>query len=193
MRRLEIEGYDPFWAVTRYADVARVSRQPRSFLNAPRLVFSSQRFPQRRAEEIVRSLLNMDPPEHGKYRGVVNRRFTPHALSFLRSHVEALSRQDRRRRRGARDRSRSSTAASAISSRTSPPACRSPSSSSCSAWRARTGRSSSSGRTGRSRRASRNIAVERRRSRPRTELGSRCSTISSGTWLCAVASRATIW
>jgi cholest-4-en-3-one 26-monooxygenase len=93
MRRLEIESYDPFWAVTRYADVARISRQPRLFLNAPRLVFSSRRFPQRRPEEIVRSLLNMDPPEHGKYRGVVNRRFTPHALSFLRSHVEGLSRQ----------------------------------------------------------------------------------------------------
>src|SRR5262249_43178910 len=59
----------------------------------PRLVFSSRRFPQRNAEEIVRSLLNMDPPEHGKYRGVVNRRFTPHALSFLRSHVETLSKE----------------------------------------------------------------------------------------------------
>ena len=57
--RLEIDGYDPFWALTRYGDIARVSRQPRSFLNAPRLVFSSRRFPQRNAEEIVRSLLNM--------------------------------------------------------------------------------------------------------------------------------------
>jgi len=33
----------------------------------------------------------MDPPEHGKYRGLVNRRLTPHALSFLRAHVERLS------------------------------------------------------------------------------------------------------
>jgi cytochrome P450 len=93
IRRFELDGYDPFWAITRYADIARVSRQPRLFLNAPRLVFASRRFPQRRAEEIVRSLLNMDPPEHGRYRGLVNRRFTPHALSFLRSHVEALSAQ----------------------------------------------------------------------------------------------------
>jgi cholest-4-en-3-one 26-monooxygenase len=93
VRRFELDGYDPFWAITRYADIARVSRHPRLFLNAPRLVFASRRFPQRRAEEIVRSLLNMDPPEHGRYRGLVNRRFTPHALSFLRSHVEALSAQ----------------------------------------------------------------------------------------------------
>jgi cytochrome P450 len=89
--RLEIDGFDPFWAITRYADLERVSRQPRLFINAPRLTFFSRRFPVRPPEEIVRSLLNMDPPEHGKYRGLVNRRFTPHALSFLRPHVEELS------------------------------------------------------------------------------------------------------
>src|SRR5436853_6060555 len=84
-------GFEPCWAITLHEDIDRVSRQPRLFLNEPRLVFSSKRFPTRRPEEVARSILNMDPPEHGKYRGVVNRRFTPHALSFLRPHVEALS------------------------------------------------------------------------------------------------------
>ena len=93
VHRFELEGYDPFWAITRYEDVAWVSRQPRLFSNAPRLVFSSKRFPVRRPEEVARSLLNMDPPEHGRYRSLVNRSFTPHALSFLRPHVEALSAQ----------------------------------------------------------------------------------------------------
>jgi cholest-4-en-3-one 26-monooxygenase len=91
VRRFEFEDYDPFWAITRYADLTHVSRQPRLFLNGPRLGFSSRRFPVRPAEEFARSLLNMDPPEHGKFRGLVNRRFTPHALSFLREHVERLS------------------------------------------------------------------------------------------------------
>ena len=91
IHRFELDGYDPFWAITCYRDIARVSRQPRLFRNEPRLVFSSKRFPVRRPEEVARSLLNMDPPEHGKYRGLVNRRFTPHALSFLRRHVEDLS------------------------------------------------------------------------------------------------------
>jgi cholest-4-en-3-one 26-monooxygenase len=91
VHRFEIDGYDPFWAVTRYDDIARVSRQPRTFLNSPRLAFSSRRFPVRPPEDFARSLLNMDPPEHGRYRGLVNRRFTPHALSFLRAHVERLS------------------------------------------------------------------------------------------------------
>jgi cholest-4-en-3-one 26-monooxygenase len=91
VKRLELEDYDPFWAVTRYADIERVSRQPRLFLNGPRLAFASRRFPVRAPEDFARSLLNMDPPEHGKFRGLVNRRFTPHALSFLREHVERLS------------------------------------------------------------------------------------------------------
>ncbi|MGH7897031.1 MAG: cytochrome P450 [Candidatus Binatia bacterium] len=89
--RLELEDFDPFWAITRYHDIDRVSRQPRLFLNAPRLVFSSKRFPLRRPEEVARSLLNLDPPEHGKYRGLVNRRFTPHALSFLKPSIEERS------------------------------------------------------------------------------------------------------
>jgi len=91
VHRFEIDGYDPFWAVVRYDDIARVSRQPRTFLNSPRLAFASQRFPVRAPEDFARSILNMDPPEHGKYRGLVNRRFTPHALSFLNAHIERLS------------------------------------------------------------------------------------------------------
>jgi cholest-4-en-3-one 26-monooxygenase len=91
VRRFELDGYDPFWAITAYKDIVLVSRQPRLFRNEPRLVFSSKRFPVRRPEEVARSLLNMDPPDHGKYRALVNRRFTPHALSFLRPHIEELS------------------------------------------------------------------------------------------------------
>jgi len=91
VRRFEIDGFDPFWAITRYDDIARVSRQPRKFLNRPRLTFFSKRFPVRAPEEFARSILNMDPPEHAKYRGLVNRRFTPHALSFLATHVEEMS------------------------------------------------------------------------------------------------------
>ncbi|MGH7859323.1 MAG: cytochrome P450, partial [Candidatus Binatia bacterium] len=80
-----------FWAITRYHDLATVSRQSRLFLNAPRLSVFPRSFPRRPPEETVRSLLNMDPPEHGKYRGIVNRSFTPHGLRPLQAHVEELS------------------------------------------------------------------------------------------------------
>ncbi|MGH7821594.1 MAG: cytochrome P450, partial [Candidatus Binatia bacterium] len=91
VHRCEVAGFDPFWAITRYHDLAAVSRQPRLFLNAPRLSIFPRSFPRRRPEETARALLNMDPPEHGKYRGIVNRSFTPHGLRPLQVHVEELS------------------------------------------------------------------------------------------------------
>ena len=59
VHRFELDGYDPFWAVTRYDDIARVSRQPRMFLNAPRLAFSSRHFPVRPPEDASRRLKSM--------------------------------------------------------------------------------------------------------------------------------------
>jgi len=91
VHRCEVDGFDPFWAITRYEDVATVSRQPRLFLNAPRLVMSSRKFPRRRPEETARALLNMDPPEHGRYRALVNRRFTPQGLRPLEPRILELA------------------------------------------------------------------------------------------------------
>ncbi len=79
----------PFWAVTRYEDIVSISRQPELFLNAPRLVVSpegvtDEQFP-------VRTLLNMDPPDHHEYRVLTNRRFTPRAMQRIRENVDAIA------------------------------------------------------------------------------------------------------
>ena len=81
---------DPFWAVTRHADIVELSKQPDRFLNQPRLaVFTNDlEFP----EERVRHLLNMDPPDHGRYRNVAAKQFTPRAVSALAPHVERITR-----------------------------------------------------------------------------------------------------
>jgi cholest-4-en-3-one 26-monooxygenase len=42
-------------------------------------------------EAILRQLLNMDPPEHGAYRGVVSRRFTPRAVQQLKNQIEQIT------------------------------------------------------------------------------------------------------
>jgi cholest-4-en-3-one 26-monooxygenase len=44
-------------------------------------------------EALLRQLLNMNPPEHGAYRAVVSRRFTPAAVNQLVRHVEEIARQ----------------------------------------------------------------------------------------------------
>ena len=85
----EPPGMLPFWAVTRYDDIVRLSRDPERFLNAPRLAvfpeeqFATDNFP-------VRHLLNMDPPEHRHYRRLLSAHFTPRTLAAKRAAVEAL-------------------------------------------------------------------------------------------------------
>ena len=36
VHRVEVEGFDPFWAVTKHADVMEIERQHDRWLNAPR-------------------------------------------------------------------------------------------------------------------------------------------------------------
>ena len=45
VRRIEHPEYEPFWAITKHADITLLSTQPRLFLNAPRL---ATRFPRQR-------------------------------------------------------------------------------------------------------------------------------------------------
>ncbi|MFC4472513.1 cytochrome P450 [Streptomyces xiangluensis] len=78
----EDEGY---WAVTRHADVKYVSTHPElfsSWLNTAIIRFK-ENIP-RDAIEVQRLiLLNMDPPEHTRVRGIVQRGFTPRAIRAL--------------------------------------------------------------------------------------------------------------
>ena len=74
----------PFWAITRRREITEISRQPLRFINGPRTeIVSAADVPQ------IRSLITMDPPEHGRLRKVVGKRLTPRALSRLRNTVEA--------------------------------------------------------------------------------------------------------
>jgi cholest-4-en-3-one 26-monooxygenase len=83
----------PFWAITRHADIITISRQPRLFLNAPRLLVVPLDLEIEGGENLFRHLLNMDPPDHGRYRDLVNRRFTPRAVRRLETEVTAIAAQ----------------------------------------------------------------------------------------------------
>ena len=74
----ERPNFEPFWAVTKHADVVLLGRQPGLFLNAPRLAVFSLDLPPP-PEGSTRHLLTMDPPDHAKYRNVAAKRFTPRA------------------------------------------------------------------------------------------------------------------
>ncbi|HEX4211307.1 MAG TPA: cytochrome P450 [Candidatus Binataceae bacterium] len=92
MFRYERPDVVPFWAVTRHADIITVSRDPGLFRSTKYLfVTVNQEGAPDDDAVILRQLLNMNPPEHGAYRGVVNRRFTPRAVQKLAAQVEDVT------------------------------------------------------------------------------------------------------
>jgi cholest-4-en-3-one 26-monooxygenase len=83
--------FDPFWVVTKHADVVWLSKHPKTLQNAPRLaVFGNDVPPPDREES--RHLLNMDPPDHAKYRQVASKRFTPRAVQGWEAKVRRITR-----------------------------------------------------------------------------------------------------
>jgi cytochrome P450 len=87
----EAEG-PGFWALTRYADIRKVSRQPRLFSSAARGVMMGESD----EEGLVAArqmMLMMDPPQHDRFKLLVSRGFTPKAAQGLRTRIEELSRE----------------------------------------------------------------------------------------------------
>ncbi len=88
----ERTNVDPFWAITKHADIIAIGKQPQLFLNGPRLaVFTRELVPPEEGQ--VQHLLNMDPPQHGRYRRVASGFFTPRAIRGLDAKVEWVTRE----------------------------------------------------------------------------------------------------
>jgi cytochrome P450 len=83
----EAPGYEPFWAITKHADVLEIAKQPERFA-------SGQGIALRRAGEVVPPtdlVVLLDPPRHGPMRRVANSRFTPRAVRAQREHVDQIA------------------------------------------------------------------------------------------------------
>jgi cytochrome P450 len=79
-----------YWALTRYADVMRVSRDPETFHSAPTTTISD--IPPEIAEWLG-SMINMDAPKHTKLRLIVNRGFTPRQIARVETSVREQARE----------------------------------------------------------------------------------------------------
>ena len=75
-----------FWVVTRYDDIRDLSRDPAHFCSGRGALVND---PMRSGGTpgLARSILHMDPPEHAVFRKLVNRQFTPRALSGLEESI----------------------------------------------------------------------------------------------------------
>ena len=100
----ERPGFEPFWAITRYADIQWISKNPQLFSNRQRLRLahpmpgdwehwkeheSQSRY--RPAQDEPPDLVFMDPPQHRQYRSIVSSRFTPRAMTVLEQHLDELT------------------------------------------------------------------------------------------------------
>jgi cytochrome P450 len=97
----ETGNFDPFWAVTRHADIMEVSRNNARFASAVR----SPTLIDRDGEAIVRaitpnndghlirSLVQMDAPDHMKYRLLTQQWFMPRNLRTIEARIREIARE----------------------------------------------------------------------------------------------------
>lgn len=93
VHRVEGDGYHPFWAVTKHADVLEIERQPERFLNAPRPVLVPAAADDQRAVtgDVLRTLIHMDDPDHGVFRAIAADWFLPKSLARLDARMAELA------------------------------------------------------------------------------------------------------
>jgi cytochrome P450 len=95
----EPEGYQPFWAVTKHADITAISKRPEIFRSAGRFIlFPEATQPVGERADLVedpplRMLVNMDPPEHRDYRKLVSPWFTPRMVKRLEARLDEITRE----------------------------------------------------------------------------------------------------
>jgi cytochrome P450 len=91
VHRVEQNPEMPFWAVTKHADIAAIGKQPDKFLNGPTLTVRTE--PQPDEAMFPKTLIQMDPPRHGKMRRIVSKRFTPGALKRWHGDIERIGKE----------------------------------------------------------------------------------------------------
>ena len=96
----EPEGFDPFWVVTKHADILAVGRQNDLFHNGDRSTTLVDSATAQRVREItggsphlVYSLVQMDPPDHPKFRALTQSWFMPPNLKKMEDGIRYIARR----------------------------------------------------------------------------------------------------
>ena len=91
-------SFDPFWVVTKHAHIQAISRQNELFHNADRPTTLTNQAVEERIRKItggpnlVRSLVQMDAPDHPKYRALTQGWFMPANLGKFEERVREIAR-----------------------------------------------------------------------------------------------------
>jgi len=93
VHRIEHPNFNPFYVLTKHADVHEVEVRHATMLNAPRAILGTKEADERRKEQghMVKSLVQMDDPEHRLHRQLTADWFLPKNLARLESRLGALA------------------------------------------------------------------------------------------------------
>ena len=80
---------DGLKVVSRHADIREISRDPSRFVNGRGILVNDPLRQGRRS--IEGSILHMDPPQHAEWRRLLNRRFTPRAVTPLTERIREMT------------------------------------------------------------------------------------------------------
>ena len=80
-----------FWAVTRHADLDYVSKNPKLFSSYEKTCFLWEA-PEERIDLLRMQMINMDPPQHLKYRRLVRNAFTPKKVDSYEARFREVAR-----------------------------------------------------------------------------------------------------
>ena len=93
----EVEGCEPFWAVSKHADILEISKQNALFPSGVKSTTFTTIAATEQVKKItgtphlVKSLVQMDPPEHPKYRVLTQSWFLPQNLRKLEPRLRQLA------------------------------------------------------------------------------------------------------
>ncbi|AIG74916.1 cytochrome P450 [Amycolatopsis japonica] len=92
-RESPVVRVDDFWAVLRHSDVKHVLKNPKQF--SSHLGGTQIRDPATEQDlgYVQRMMLNMDPPEHARLRGLLTKAFTPRAVGRLTERIQGWARE----------------------------------------------------------------------------------------------------
>ena len=92
VERFEPDGWPAFWAITRYADIVQISKNPQAFLSEEGINFEPLKGTLRDEPEVqMRTIIEMDNPDHRKYRAVASKFFTPRSLGTWDETVDQMA------------------------------------------------------------------------------------------------------
>ncbi|MBW2726584.1 MAG: cytochrome P450 [Deltaproteobacteria bacterium] len=91
VHRCEVDGVEPFWAVTRQEDIKYISKTPELFLSAPGITLMPTDPVINEDEGLgaMRVVINTDPPVHRDLRKVASPFLTPRSLQMMQGVIDA--------------------------------------------------------------------------------------------------------